>query len=402
MDQLITLRSAQTAAGVTVDFPSVAGIPAVQACVEFAAEGVAQLRMGVWQTHPRRVRADDTWQAQLFRTRPNRMQYEFEFWHTIQASIEYRGNAFMWKTFQSGRVIARTALHPAQVNTRYQRGRVVYDVTFSDGFPMPPEIEGPCRVTVDSDTILHIKGRGGVGELLAPTPIQRHRKALGLAVGKQEHEASLLENGAGYGLLVKFPAGVTAEEGDKWREKFDDRHAGPDKAGRTKVVGGGAEVSTISMTQRDAQFVESVELSLRDACLIFHMPDWLLGVGLAKGSKPGTPEHEMQRWLYYFLGPRLANIESAFNADPAFFGTPDLQCEFLTPDVVRGDLQTEDTIAHQQIQDGRLLVDEWREEHGRDDLPDGLGKIPQITPVGGAPNKAQVTPPAQSDEDDEE
>ena len=37
-------------------------------------------------------------------------------------------------------------------------------------------------------------------------------------------------------------------------------------------------------------------------------------------GKPITPEHESKRWAAYGLGPRLARIESAFDADPQFFG----------------------------------------------------------------------------------
>jgi hypothetical protein len=105
----------------------------------------------------------------------------------------------------------------------------------------------------------------------------------------------------------------------------------------------------------------------------------------------------MQRWLYHGLGPRLARIESALNADGDLFGPGDIFAAFDVSDVVRGDLRSEDTVAHQQIQDGRLLVDEWRAARGFPDLPGGLGKIPQITPVGGAPNV--VTPAVQADED---
>lgn len=408
MDQLITARSAAAAtSGMVVDYSTVSGLPAVQAAVEFSAEAVAQLSLAVWRGNPR-VRADDTWQGRLFLERPNLIQDEFEFLHTIQASLEYRNSAYVWKTKDdAGRVIARTALHPGQVDPRPAKGGgLVYDVYFLEGFPTPPDIRSYGKVpSVGTDTIIHLRGRGCSGELIPQTPIQKFRKALGLAVGKQEHESSLLANGAGHGLLLSFPAGTKQDEADTWRDRFDARHAGPTKAGRTKVIGGGATVSTISMTQADAQFVESVELSLRDSCLIFHAPLWLIGQP-GKSAMMVNPEHEMQRWLYFYLGPRLSRIESAFNADPDLFGTPDLRCLFDTGDVIRGDLQTEDAIAHQQIQDGRLLVDEWRIAHGRDPLPDGAGMIPQITPVGGAPN-APVTPPAQSpqgqepDEDEE-
>jgi hypothetical protein len=48
------------------------------------------------------------------------------------------------------------------------------------------------------------------------------------------------------------------------------------------------------------------------------------------------------------------------------------------------------TVQHSQIQAGTLLPDEARADNGRPPLPDGLGQIPQVTPVGGAPNPAPL------------
>ncbi len=357
--------------------------------------------MSVWNKDVIQRKVTDVWQAKHFDSRPNPMQDQFEFWHTVEASLEYRGNAFIWKTLGTrGQVIARTALHPGQVQVNRMRTReLLFDVTFQQGYPLPPDVDGYGQVTVGPEVMLHIKGRGGSGELLAPTPIQRFRRSLGLSVSKQEHEASLLANGAGHGLVAIFPPNTKQEEADAWRARFDGRHAGPENNGRTKVIGGGVDIKQVSMTQADAQFVESVELSLRDVCFIYHIPPWLLDVGPGNkaGSKPATPEHEMQKWLYYYLGPRLSRIESAFNADVDYFEGTSLRCLFDTSDVVRGDLKTEDMIDHQRIQSGRLLVDEWRIEHGREPLPGGVGMIPQIIPVGGAPNP--VTPGVQEDDD---
>jgi hypothetical protein len=51
-------------------------------------------------------------------------------------------------------------------------------------------------------------------------------------------------------------------------------------------------------------------------------------------------------------------------------------------------------VQHFRIQNGSELVDEARADNGRPPLPNGAGQIPQITPVGGAPN-----PDDDTDED---
>jgi HK97 family phage portal protein len=261
----------------------------------------------------------------------------------------------------------------------------VYDVAFAEAYPLPPDVSGYGIVTVGRDVVLHIRGRGGIGEIEAPSPIKAFAASLGVALSKVEHELSVFTNGAQGGLVVTFPQNVTREQAERWRDQFESVHAGPTNAGRTKVLGNGASITQIGMTMAEAQFVESVNLSVADIARILNVPAWLLGVG-DKTQRPLSPEHEMQRWLYQGLGPRLARIESALNNDSDLFLASPFFAGFDPNDVVRGALITEDTIAHQQIQDGRLLVDEWRLEHGRDPLPGGVGMIPQITPVGGAPN----------------
>jgi hypothetical protein len=92
-------------------------------------------------------------------------------------------------------------------------------------------------------------------------------------------------------------------------------------------------------------------------------------------------------WLRFGLGPELERIESSLMSDGELFGAARLIYPgFDTEQFVRGDIQTEDNVAHQRVQDGRLLVDEWRASQGLAPLPGGAGKIPQIVPVGGGQN----------------
>ncbi len=388
MDQLIVSRHASNTGGVSVNPKAVSGIPAVHAAVTFASEAVAVLPMRVWRgDDPIKERVNGTWQARVFREAPNPLQSSFLFWEIVQASLDYRNNAYIWKTKDAnGRVSMIWALHPDQVlplrTTKTKE--VVYKITFGDNFPLPYEAIGYSSLTVNSSTILHIRGRGGIAEIIAPTPIELFKTSLGVAIAKQNHEAHLFENGAQGGLVVSFPAGVKKEQADLWRDDFDSNHAGVKNAGKTKVVGGGAEVKQIGMTQQDAQFVESVNLSVLDVARIFRVPAWFLGVS-DKTEKPMSPEHEQQRWLLHGLNPRLSRIEAALNADTDLFGSGQDYAAFDTANLIRGDLATEAEVSLKKVQSGQWLVDEARAKDNLAPLPNGLGQIPQIIPVGGSP-----------------
>ena len=377
-------------AGVPVTTLTVAGIPAVHAAITFAAEAVAILPMRVWRgEEPIPQRVGTTWQARLFRGSPNEQQKSwYHFWEAVQSSLDYRGNAYIWKSKdKSGRVVRMYALHPDQVYLRRETTtkRILYRVAFGGAYPTPPEVSQYAAVTVGEETILHIRGRGGSGELVSPSPITLFRSALAVAVAKQQYEANLYKQGVQGGLVVSFPGGTTVEQANRWRENFDADHAGTTNAGKTKVVGGGATVTQIGMTQKDAQFVDSIALSVNDVSRIFRIPAWFLGVDY-KHDHPATPEHEQQRWAQHGLNPRLARIEAALYADPDLFGASQDYPAFDTQNLIRGDLATEADIAIRKVQAGIWLPDDARALDGLPPYPDGIGQIPQITPVGGAPN----------------
>jgi hypothetical protein len=94
-----------------------------------------------------------------------------------------------------------------------------------------------------------------------------------------------------------------------------------------------------------------------------------------------------QQWLNDGFSPELARIESALKADETLaFQAATTYPAFNTQGFVRGDIATEAAIVVADVQAGILLVDEGRAIRGYPPLPNGVGQIPQIVPVGGAPN----------------
>lgn len=387
------------AAGLAVSANTVGGIPAVTAAVRVAAQSVAVLELGVYRGQGvQRECVTNVWQARLFAGQPNDQQDAFQFKETIEESLSYRGNAYIWKNVDpsSRRVVEWFALHPDQVLPFYgSKQERTYYVGVGAGF-VDPVGKGGGFYKVGPETILHIKGFGDGGSWIAPSPILRHRLALGASLAKLTHEAALYENGAAIKLALSFPENINAERAKTWRELWDDAYAGSKQAGKTAVVGGGATITPIGLSQADAQFIESQGFSVEEVARIFNVPQSLIGGGRGtKGDHPLSPEHEQQRWLRHGLAPRLHRIESAMSADPALFASgASVYPMFDTSGVVRGDLATEAEVSLKKVQSGQWLVDEARALDGLPPLPGGVGKIPQVVPVGGGPNPADLPVPA--------
>jgi hypothetical protein len=113
---------------------------------------------------------------------------------------------------------------------------------------------------------------------------------------------------------------------------------------------------------------------------MFAMPASLLG-----GGDSLNVEQDTKRFLSFGLGSRLARIQSASGRDRTCFRPAGLYPEFYTRNFIRLDAATEAEVRHKDVQSGVLLPDEARAELGLPPLPDGVGQIPQIIPVGGSP-----------------
>ena len=188
--------------------------------------------------------------------------------------------------------------------------------------------------------------------------------------------------------IVTFPQGVTADQADTWKEQWKATYEGM-QGDTTGVLGGGATWQTVGMTFNDAMFVDMAHLTVEDASRIMGVPANLLGAQLNR-SVPNL-EQDLASWLRFGLGPELERIEATLAADPDLFPPgATTYPRFDTDEFVRGELITEANIMHLRIQDGTLTPDEARAQLGLPPHPDGAGAVPQLTPVGGAPNE----PPA--------
>lgn len=371
-----------TGGGVTRE--RVGGIPAADAAVRIASEGVAGMEPGVFRGDGLdRLEVNTTWQARFFDGQPNDDEPWDSVWQQTEASLTTERNAYWWIILDSSaRVASVQVIDPALVRVKREGSRKVFEVQQAHG-----------RITVGSDRILHFKGRGAPGALAGTNPVDAFCNTWGASIHRTSYEEEFYERGLGQAIAVTFPDGVNLQDARAFQEAMLQSHGGSGNQHKPRIFSGGATVTTIGISPRDAQFIEGMNLTVEEVSRIYAVPNSLLGAAGAKSeSSPITPEHEMTRWLRYGLAPRLKRIAAHINHHPAFFGAGARdQFAWETSAAVVGDVQTEDAIAHQQIQDGRITVNEWRASKGLPPLAGG--DVPQITPVGGAPNPGAAVNP---------
>lgn len=365
-----------SSAGELLSVEKAAGLPAVFAAIRLLAETTGRLPLRVYSGfRADKATAESAWQWRLLHDRPNDERSAFDFWQDVAACIEGHGNAFLQKAKVGGVVAALFMLNPTKVKVRRNdRSEIVYVIQTADG----------QQVELDRGDVIHIRGMTLAGGDVGLSPLQLDREAIGTGIARYRTEGNLWRNNAAPPGAIRLPEGRKVNR-DEARDVVAIwmMHHGGDQAGVPAVLSGGADWVQYGIPLKDAEYVAAHKYGVDDVARIFNVPSELLGGGELRQ----ITEESSRRLLNFGLYPRLARITSALRADPDLFpGDSSIYPEFYVEDFVSADALTQAQIRHLKIQDGSMLIDEARAEDGRPPLPDGVGKIPQITPVGGAPN----------------
>lgn len=359
------------------------GLAAVGGAVRLIAMLIASMDLCVFSgTGADKRSTEDSWQDKLL-DNPSPDQSQFDLLSDIATGPETFGNSLVLKVkgLLNRRVVA---LIPLDMNyASITRDRVTKEKVF--------------KVTVDGETnqystseVLHFRGWTVPGKVSGYSPLQLHRQALGNGLALEEFEGRFFANNTSPGGAIVVPGAVKRARAMEMLDVWEATHGGLMNQHRPAMLTNGATWQSIGVSLKDAEFVESQRYGVEQVARIYGIAPELLGHPLAK---PEATEQIGLRLLNFTIMPRLRRIEQAFLCDPDLFGTQDPYPEFVTDAMLRLDAATEAQVQLQQTQSGLRLVDELRAEDGLGPLPpvpkdwtQEPGKIPQVTPVGGAPN----------------
>lgn len=367
-----------------------AGLPAVGAAIRLISETIAMLPLNVYRGQMADKRLAQGWQWELLHDHPNPDQSAFEFWQDVAAMVESTGNAFIRKV--KSRPIRRVdelyLMSDSHVLAKRDRGVKVF------------EVYGPRgeKELLTSTDVLHIKGFTIRGGEMGLTPIQLHRHRLGSALSMEEFEGRFYANDASPGVVIEVPGPPNREHAKQLQEYWESTHGGARNAHRPAILFGDAKMHPYGISLKDAEFVASQRYGVEQVALMYGIPKALMGLE----GPTGNPEQDMIRFLNFGLQGRLARIERTLAADTDLFGADNPYPEFDVSRLIRLDAATKAEVYHKQVQAGIITPDEARADEGRPPLPDGAGKVPQQTPVGGAPNPSSngATPELEDEEEE--
>jgi HK97 family phage portal protein len=317
---------------------------------------------------------------------PNPEQNSYEFRERVEESMLMDGNAFILITARDfqGFPAELWTLNPRQTAVkRGPDGKIFFEWMGDTRFTR----FGPDRPLGD---VLHIKlnTAGGIRGL---SPIELARQSIGLGLATEKHGSKFFGNGQTMSGVIQLPAGTPAlsrEHIGLMRETWEAEHAGTDKAHRPGILTGGATWQGISVTNEEAQFLETRGFQVEDiASRIYGVPPHLVGLTEKQTSWGTGVEQQGIAFVRYTLMPHIVRLETALSSL-----LPRGQFVKLNQrELLRADSKTEAEVLNSQLERG---VIDWAEYRALYDRPRRPGDDRRVLLAGMQvlPPNAQPTP----------
>lgn len=334
-------------------------VSAVNAAVRVIAETVASLPLILYRKLDKRNRehATDHPLYPLLHDNPNDYMTSFEWIELMARHLLLRGNSYSKIVFQGITPIKILPLHPDQMTLRWiSKGKQKYlQYEYNE--------DGKREILKE---VLHWRGPsedGGRGR----GPLQEAREVVGNAISLDLYQNYFYTNSARMSGVLQHPSALTDESADRISKSFREAYTGAANSGKVAVLEEGMEFKPISMTPKDAEFVASKKLSVRDIARIFRVPPHMIGD--LEDATFSNIEQESISFVVHTIRPWTVRIEKALNR--CLLSEDEQQeyyFEFLLDGLLRGDIKSRYEAYQIGLQNGILMLNDVREKENMNSL----------------------------------
>lgn len=354
-------------------------LSAVDRCIEILSDSMGKLPSFIMDSRTReRV---DLPLLQLLNVRPNEAMSPFVAKKVVETSRLVTGNGYEWilRSPRTGRITEIIPVPGELVEPwRDQSGRVWYTVTHPwTGEPMRLPQEDICHYKAASRD-----GLKGVGVL------RRASEVIASSLAAQQYERAYYENGgqpsgvlrteSDLGGYAEDPEGkpLTRSDGswitrkDQLRSEWEKIHAGPGNSHRVAILDFGLDYKPLSVSNQDAQFIESREVSVRDIARFFGVPLYKLQEGK---QAYGSNEQNAIEYVVGTLHPNVSQYEEERTWKLLTRSQVDagLEIRINMMAELRGDTSARGQWYKDMMQEGPFSVNDVRALEDMPDVPGG-------------------------------
>jgi HK97 family phage portal protein len=247
---------------------------------------------------------------------------------------------------------------------------VPHETDYLSGYLYEP-IHGGAPIPFTADEIVWFRYPNPLDEFSALSPLVAARLAADSASAMQKANRNLFVNGLmGGGLIVPATDKVsfTKTQAEDLEHQFEARMKGVDKAHRWAVLRYEAKVQALNVTPKDAEFVNGLNLNLRQVANAYGIPSPLLN-DLDQANLAILDGLVKAMWAHTLVpDSQLRAAEIVEQLLPRFDGTPGApdHAEFDYGKVPALQESESDSWAReaQAIDRGALTINEWRTRKG--------------------------------------
>ena len=335
-----------TRSGQNVNSNSALKISTVYACINRRGKCFAMLPLEVLRKLPNggHEKAENFRLYKQMNLAPNAWQTSYEWRLMGMTHIQLRGNFYNYIQSTPGRGLNQLVpLDPDRVwpfiitpngLTYYMMDNSptppANSKLYYQYFPMTGEVE-----VFDSSEILHIRGMSTNG-IVGKTIVKLFAESGGLAMAMEEQGARLFTNGAQVSKVFTHPAKLDDNAFERLKKQLD-QYAGVQNAHRTIILENGMDISSLSMTMQDSQFIESRKFQVEDLCSFLDIPMMLIHRSGDKNQTFASAEIIMQMFVTLSMQPDFENWEQRLKRDLLYDSEKDYYFRFDFDELLRGD-----------------------------------------------------------------
>jgi HK97 family phage portal protein len=311
--------------GVTVTESTALTLASVWCAVRVISETIATLPCMLYRrtSGDTRERATDDDRYWLLTEQPHPHMSAVTFFEAMTARMVLHGNCYAEIVWAGGMPRQLELRNPESVYLEIVEDDLVYRVANPDSVVLP-------------EKMLHIAGLGGDG-LTGWSVIRYAQESIGSALAADQYAAGQWGNGGTPNGVLKHPMRLDKSAREHLRREWEEIHRGSNNAGRVAIMHGGMEFQPISMPNKDAQFLESRDFSVREVARWFRLPPHMLA-DLSNSSVRANIEQQALEFIVYSLKPWLTRWQQALNRK-LLVGSEqrEMYFEFLLESLLQGD-----------------------------------------------------------------
>ena len=366
--------------GVSVNAESALTFAAVWCAVRVISETIATLPCILYRktSDDGRERMRDDPRYWLMHDEPHPEMSAVSFFESQTAHMVMQGNCYAKITESKQYPANLTIRRPDTVQPNVNGDSVYYEVT-------------DPKETIYSPQMLHVAGLGGDG-ITGWSVVKYANQSIGGAMAGDQFAGATFGNGATPRGVMTIPTRLAKEAREQLRTEWNEIHQGADNSGKIAIMHGGMTYQPISMTNEDAQLLQSRQFSIRDIARWFRLPPHMLA-DLADSSVRANIEQQAIEFIIYSLKPWLVRWQQALNRK--LLGEDErrkLYFEFLLESLLQGDSAAQAAAYSVGRQWGWLSVNEIRQ---RMNLPQIDGGDIYLQPANMVEAGAEPEPPPQ-------